>query len=164
MASRVASRPAKGSTPFIFAVSINQPVFTMHPRNFSPHHPVTTFKIGEWHYNRVRKGNLDDGLADPSRGGVDAQGIVDGRLRRFGAGGLAHMHGRPVGASEGGSDALLTFEDSTKRRPTGAVTGWTQAGPDHLYELIRDHGDEQMAVGANRFVVVDGAQAELGFQ
>ena len=108
----------------------------MHPRNFSPHHPVTTFKIGEWHYNRVRKGNLDDGLADPSRGGVDAQGIVDGLLRRFGAGGLAHMHGRPIGASEGGSDALLTFEDSTKRRPTGAVTGWTQAGPDHLGEIV----------------------------
>ena len=31
----------------------------MHPRNFSPHHTVTTFKIGEWHDNCELKGNLD---------------------------------------------------------------------------------------------------------
>ena len=30
----------------------------MHPRNFSLHHTVTTFKIGEWHYNCVLKGHL----------------------------------------------------------------------------------------------------------
>ena len=73
--------------------------FTMHPRNFSPHHTVTTFKIGEWHYNCVRKGNLDDCLADPSRGGVDAQGIVDGQPGWFGASGFAHTQGPPVGAN-----------------------------------------------------------------
>ena len=31
------------------------------------------FDVAEWHYNRVLKGRLDDGLAGPSRSGVDAQ-------------------------------------------------------------------------------------------
>ena len=29
---------------------------------------------------------------------------------------------------------------------------------------MRDHGDEQMAIGANRLVVIARAQAELGLQ
>ena len=98
----------------------------MHLHNFSSHHMVTTFRIGEWHYNCVLEGNLDDCFADPSRCGVDAQGIVDGLLGRFGAGGLAYMQRRAVGASEGGGDALVSFEDAAQRRPTGILTGLTQ--------------------------------------
>ena len=119
----------------------------MRPRNFSPHHTVTTFKIGEWHYNCVLEDNLDDCFADPSRCGVDVQSIVDGLLGRFGAGGLAHMQRRTVGASEGGGDAPLSFEDAAQRRPTGILTALTQARADHLHELIGDHGDEQMPFG-----------------
>ena len=78
---------------------------------------VTTLKIGKWHYNCVLKGNLDDCFAGPSRCGVDAQSIVDGLLGRFGAGGLAHVQCRAVGASEGGGDALLAFQDPAKRGP-----------------------------------------------
>ena len=81
--------------------AVRLPIFTMHPRNFSPHHTVTTFKIGEWHYNCVLEGHLDDCSADPSRCGVDAQGIVDGLLGRFGAGGLA-VNVRPSRDSSGG--------------------------------------------------------------
>ena len=40
----------------------------MPPRNFSPHHMVTTFQIGKWHYNCVLEGHLDDCFAGPSRG------------------------------------------------------------------------------------------------
>ena len=63
----------------------------MHPCNFSTHHTITTFKFGEWRYNYVLKGSLDDGFTDPSRCEVDAQSLVDGLLGRFGAGGLARM-------------------------------------------------------------------------
>ena len=129
----------------------------MHPRNFSPYHRVTTLKISEWHYNCVLEGNSDDGFADSSRCGVDAQGIVDGLLGRFGGGGFSHMQCRAVGASEGGGDALLAFEDAAQRRPTGIFTGLTQPCANHLHELIGDHGDEQMAVGADGLVVIDRA-------
>ena len=61
-------------------------------------------------------------VVDPSRSGIDAQGIVDRLLRCFGTGGLAHMQRRAVGASEGGGDALLSFEDAAQRRPTGILT------------------------------------------
>ena len=98
----------------------------MHPRNFRPHHTVTTFKIGEWHDKCVLKSNLDDCFADPARCGVDAQGIVDGLLGRFGAGGLAHMQRRGVGASEGGGDALLSFDGVTP-------VSWTDFGFRHQH-------------------------------
>ena len=70
------------------------------------------FRIVEWHYNCTLKGRLDDGFTDPSWSGVDAQGVVDGLLGWFGTGGFAHVQGAPVGAAEGGGDALLAFEDS----------------------------------------------------
>ncbi len=40
----------------------------------------------------------------------------------------------------------------------------SQAGAGHLHQLVGDDGDEQAPFGADGFVVVDGAQAELGFQ
>ena len=70
------------------------------------------FRIVEWHYNCALKGRLDDGLAGPSWSGVDAQGFVDGLLGWFGTGRFAHVQSCAVGASEGGGDALLAFEDS----------------------------------------------------
>ena len=121
-------------------------------------------EVGEWHYNRVPEGRLDEGFADPSGCVVDAQGLVDGLLGGFGTGGFSHVQGAPVGAAEGGGDALLPFEDSAKGGPTGALTGLAQAPANHLDELIGDDGDEQMAFGADGLVVIDGAQAEFGFQ
>ena len=56
-------------------------------------------EVGEWHYNRVPEGRLDNGFADPSGCVVDAQGIVDGLLGGFGAGGFAHVQGASVGAA-----------------------------------------------------------------
>ena len=69
-------------------------------------------RIVEWHYNCTLKGRLDDRFTSPSRSGVDAQGVVDGLLVWFGTGRFAHVQGAPVGAAEGGGDALLAFEDS----------------------------------------------------
>ena len=99
------------------------------------------FEVGEWHYNRVPEGRLDEGFADPSGCVVDAQGLVDGLLGGFGTGGFSHVQGAPVGAAEGGGDALLPFEDSAKGGPTGALTGLAQAPANHLDELIGDDGD-----------------------
>ncbi len=36
-----------------------------------------------------------------------------------------------------------------------------EAPPDELYELVGQYGDEQVAINAFFFVVVDGAQAQL---
>ena len=87
-------------------------------------------EVGEWHYNRVLEGGLDDGFTDSSGCGVDAQGLVEGLLGGFGAGGFSHMQGAPVGPAEGGGDALLPFEDSVKGGPTsvGALPLGTPSG------------------------------------
>ena len=45
-----------------------------------------------------------------------------------------------------------------------ALAGLAPAPANHLHELIGDDGDERMAFGADGFVVIDGAQAEFGFQ
>ena len=68
-------------------------------------------------------------------------------LRGFGACGLAHMQGPPVGAAEGSGDALRSFKDPAKCGPTRTLAVLAQASTNHLHELIRDHGDEQMAFG-----------------
>ena len=94
------------------------------------------FEVVEWHYNRVPEGRLDEGFADPSRCVVDAQGLVDGLLGWFGAGGFAHVQGAPVGLAEGGGNALLSFQGPAKGGPTGALAGLAQAPANHLDELI----------------------------
>ena len=88
---------------------------------------------------------------------VLTQSIVDGLLGWFSASGFAHMQGRAVGATEGGSHALLSFQDPAKRGPSGVFAGLTQPCADHLHELVGDHGDEQVTVGANGLVVIDRA-------
>ena len=67
-------------------------------------------EVGEWHYNRVLEGGLDDGFTDSSGCGVDAQGLVEGLLGGFGAGGFSHMQGAPVGPAEGGCADCATPE------------------------------------------------------
>ena len=84
-----------------------------HPSdNLVSHHAVMMDGTGEWHYKCVFEDRLHECLADPSRSGLDAQGIVDRLLGRLGAGRLAHVHGAPVGTAEGGGNALLAFEDA----------------------------------------------------
>ena len=102
-------------------------------------------------------GFLHGALADPSRSGADAQGIVDRLLRCFGTGRFTHMQRAPVGTAEGGGDALLAFQYPAKRDPARSLTALAQAPTNHLHELVGDHGDEQMPFGANRLVVIDRA-------
>ena len=84
-----------------------------HPSdNLSSHHAVMMDGAGVWHYKCVFEDWLHDRLADPSRGGVDSQRVVDRLLGWFGASRLAHVQGAPVGATEGRGDALLSFEDA----------------------------------------------------
>ena len=114
-------------------------------------------ELSEWHYNCMPTGPLHDGLADASGGRVHAEGVVDRLLRCFGAGRFAHMQRTPVGTSEGGGDALLAFQDPAQRGPARSLAALAQAPANHLHELIGDHGDEQMPVGANGLVVIDRA-------
>ena len=100
-------------------------------------------------------GRSDGCLADASRLRVDAERVVDGPLFGFG---LVAVR-TPVGAPEGGGDALLAFEDAAQGGPTGVFAVGSQPGADDLHELVGE-GDEQVAIGPLRLVVVDGAQAE----
>ena len=67
---------------------------------------------GEWRYKCVFEDRLHDRLAGPSRDGIETQRVVDHLLGRFGPRCLAHVQGPPVGAAEGGGDALLSFENT----------------------------------------------------
>ena len=111
----------------------------------------------------MRFGCSDDGLSGPSGCVIDPQGVVDGRLGRFGSCRLAHVRGASVFAPEDGGDALLPFEDPAEGGPTVAVAGRAQVGADHLHELVGDDGDEQVALGPDGLAVVNGPQAEFGF-
>ena len=106
----------------------------------------------------------DDHLLDASGSGVGVECAIDGLLAVLGAGGLSHMHGTAVLAPEGGGDALLSFEDGAQRVPACVFTGLAQAAADGLHQLVGDHGDEEVAVGALLGAVEDGAQAELGLE
>ena len=117
-----------------------------------------------WHYVCTPMVISHDGLAGRSGCGVDAQGVVDGLLGRFSAGGFAYMQGAPIGASEGGGDALLSFEDPSNGVPARVLAGLAQTSSDELYELVGDDGDEQMSFGADGLVVEDGSQSEFRFQ
>ena len=103
-----------------------------------------TLKSGVWHYTCTPIVVSDDGLCGRSGCGVDTEDIVDGPLGRFGAGGLSHMQGTPVGTTEGRGDALLSFQGPANRVSVRTLAGFTQAPSDHLYELVGDDGDEQM--------------------
>ena len=94
---------------------------------------------------------------------IDAQGVVDGHLGRFGTCRLAYIQDASVVASEGGGDALPAFQGSAEDGPTGMVTGPTQAGADHLRGLAGDDGDERMALGPDGLAVINGTQIGFGF-
>ena len=49
------------------------------------------FGVVEWHYNRVLRGRLDDGLAGPFRSGVDAQRCLPRPDQEGAAFGTAHQ-------------------------------------------------------------------------
>ena len=101
--------------------------------------------------------HVNPSFSDPSRSGVNDQGIVDRLLRRFRTGRFAHEQRSPVLTAEGGGHALLAFQDPAKRDPARILAALAQAPANHLHELIGDHGDKQMPFGANRLVVIDRA-------
>ena len=63
---------------------------------------------------------------------------MDRLLAGFDGGGGAHVQGAPVGAAEGGGDALLAAEDVAQRGPAGALAGGGQAFADDLDRLVGD--------------------------
>ena len=74
------------------------------------------------------------------------------------------MQGAAIAVVENGRDPALTREDIAQRVPAlaDAVSGERVA--DELDELVGEHGDEQMPLGAPFLVVADRAQAELRFE
>ena len=74
---------------------------------------------------------------------------------------LASMHGTPVFTLEGGGHPLTAAQYAPQRGPTGAATGLIltlgELAANHLDELVSDDRDEQVAFGAPRCLVIDGA-------
>lgn len=121
--------------------------------------------MGEWHYKHaiLRDAGSDNHFVNTSRGRVAAEGSDDHQLRRFRLGGLAHMQGTPVGTAEGGGDPALAGEDRAQAGPPLGDAVRLQAPPDDLDELIGQHGDEQVSLGALRRLMLDRAQTQLRF-
>ena len=90
--------------------------------------------------------------------------MVDGRQFRFRTRGFADMQGAAISTLEGGGDALLHGQDLPQTAPAALDTVFLQLPANDLHELIGQYGDEQVAVDANFFMVVDRAQAEFGFE
>lgn len=68
-------------------------------------------------FRRVRRAS-DDLLDEAAGVGIDAEGVVDGLLMRFGGGGLAQVQGAAVGATERGGDAASRGEAVAQGGPT----------------------------------------------
>ena len=90
--------------------------------------------------------------------------MVDGLLQRFKHGGLAQVQRASVSATEGRGYAPSCGQAVAQGGPTGGVGVLAQAATNDLDQLIGDDGDEQMAFGASGHAMVDGPQAEFGFQ
>ncbi len=58
------------------------------------------------------------------------------------------MKGAAVLAPEDRRDALLAFEDASQAAPAFALALLAEAAADGLHQLVGDHGDEQVPVGA----------------
>ena len=114
-----------------------------------------------WHYISLFRFRSDNHLLAATGRRPEPEPLVDGQLTWFGAGGLAHMQGASVLTSERGGDALLTFEDAPQSRPLSVFTLRGEASADRLHQLVGDHADEQMPVGAVLGSVEDRTQAEL---
>ena len=67
-------------------------------------------------------------------------------------------------APEGRGNALLAVEDASQAGPAGIFSLLAETSADGLHQLVGDHGDEQMPVGAPLGAVEDGAQAEFGLE
>ena len=78
------------------------------------------------------------------------------------------MQRASVGALERRGHPLTAAENPLERRPVrradGLLAALGQTGANHLDQLVGDHRDEQMALGTARLAVMDGAQAQFGFQ
>ena len=80
------------------------------------------------------------------------------------AGSLSHMEGAAVLAMEGCGHALVPLEDGQEGGPSGSFALFAEVSADALHQLVGDHGDEQVPVGALGGPMEDGAQAEFGLE
>ena len=112
--------------------------------------------------NGVRNVGSNVSLLHTSRQRIEIQGLVNSRQFRFRTRGFADMQGAAISALEGGSDALLHGQDLPQTAPAALDIVLLQLPANDLHELVSQDGDEQVAVNANFFMVVDRPQAEFG--
>ena len=105
-----------------------------------------------------------DVFPDPTRRGIDLQGVVDLTQRWFGDGGFTHMQGVAVALAECGGDPLLDRQDRAQTVPAQVLVLRRQLVPDRLDQLVGQHGDEQVRLGAAFGVVEHRPEAEVRFQ
>lgn len=74
------------------------------------------------------------------------------------------MQGTTVTLAERGGDPLLHRQDLAQASPGHGLIGGLQFTPDGLDQLISQHSDEQMPLGAFFLVMEHRTQAEFRFE
>ena len=109
-------------------------------------------------------GGSDDGLVGSAGVGGKIQGGVDFLLPWFGSTGFSDMHDPSIAALQGGGDPDLACQGIADRLP-GIVDGLGFELEAYCMDgVIGEHADEQMAFDAAFDLMVDGPEAEIGFQ
>ena len=103
--------------------------------------------LREWHYIRVGAGS-DGQFLNTSGLMSDARRVAQTPKIGLGTRRFAHMQGSPVLLHETGGDTTLHRERLAQSGPGLVDTLCLQTLTDGLDELIRQHGNEQMAIGA----------------
>jgi hypothetical protein len=133
------------------------------PQRLLNYHADKTNKSREWHYIRVLVGSGDEFL-NTSGLMSEAESVVQPQEIGFGARGLAHMQGTPVLLHEAGGDTTLYREYLAQTGPGVVNAMRPQALANRLDKLIRQHRDEQMAIGAFLLRMEDRTQTQFALQ
>lgn len=106
----------------------------------------------------------DDGPADVGWRWRDLHGVVDFGLDAVRICGLSQVQGLPVGSGECRRCALQRPQGVAQGGPAIVVTEAFHARAQNLYGLVGDDLDEEVGVGPALLLVIDGTQAEFGFE
>ena len=125
---------------------------------------IAVAESGVWHCIPCMfpsSSGLDDQLADPTRGGVHAQLLVDRPLPGLGPRRLARGQHASVRLAEDRGRPPPTRQATAQRRPTGRLPARPQALPDHRDQLAGEHRQAQVARAARGPAVVDRARSQF---
>ena len=96
--------------------------------------------------------------------GVDLEEGEQRLVSRFGARGLAHMHGATISALHGDGDPVLSGQRLTPCAPAVVDAMALELQAQRMHKVIRQHADEQMPFDTSINWVEHLAQGQVGFE